>query len=712
MKRIAAIVLAGCLIVGNWTMSVCAENDNVIAESQNLQMSLGAGNDELYIYNSESKTVYTTSASQQELEAAKGAMRLKLQSLVTGSFYDLQLKKETEFYSASQDIVSKRSTIKKGDGAVCIQYSMKNGLGFLVEVMLENGELKIQIPAESIQETERFVFKQFQIAPNLVSASAAQKGYFLLPDGCGAVMNFNNGKSGVYDEPVYGINKAFVYEAYAVSEENIYLPVFGMERDGACLLAVISQGAAISRVRAATNGNETVRNRAYPVFLLREKDEQYITDDVFQTVIQDISCLSSDLEMTYLFGSEGGYSEMASIFRSYIQNQGIEKAKQSDSCVLLSIYGAVKTKQKLFGVPLYDKAQQITSYETAEEILEQFSAQLQTSPVVRLAAWDADTVMGYSVNSFQPVGKKRELSKLLDICKKQGIDVYLSEPFSVVQKAGKGIRLKRDVIRNLANELSIQYSYYHASNSVNFDAPYYYLLDSSIVLERAKKLTSSLTKYEFTGIAIEDLSKMCYSNFRKGNVSSQESTKVEFQEVLGFLAGQDSLLLESGYYYALPYGNMVYNAPGGSSKQNIMDAEVPFYQMVLSGLKSFTGSPINRMDNRRAALLKALETGAYIHYEIVEDTDSLQGTNLEKLYGAQWKLNSEGIKSELQEFEPVLQQIAGKTILQHEILQSNVTRTWYENGCVVTVNYNDESVTVDGVTINALDYVLERGNNG
>ena len=685
--------------------------DTDVLQTERLRLHIGENPNEITVWDEQTGTAYSTSIDAQEAETVKGVMRLKLQSLVTGSYYDMELKKETDFYSANQEITAKRQLLQGEKEAVLeISFALKNGISFKVEVQLQGERLQIRIPRESLVETERFVFKKLQLAPNLLSATAQQEGYFLLPDGCGSLMYFSNGKKGVYDEAVYGVNRAFVYEAYAVAEQSIHLPVMGMSRDGSTVLGVISQGAACSRIFAATNGNETTRNRLYPTFLLRQEDTQYITEDAFQTVIQETSNLISDLEVTYLFGeTDGGYSHMAQMLRNYLTEQGMSGEKP-EGCVLVSIYGAVEEKQKLLGVPLYDKAGQITSYDAAEKIVETISGWTQTAPVIRLAAWNTDTVTGYGADALNPVGGKNSFAGLLNVCQNLGLTVYVSESFAAVRHSGNSVNLKQDAIRNLANELSVQYSYYRASNGANQDSAVWYYLNGRKVQELAEKYGKSLGQYSISGIAVEDISNLNYASYRKDGQWSQDATAQAFAQTLDTLNASYSLMLQGGYGYSLPYGNFVYDAPNSDSRFTCTDMQVPFYQIVLSGVCAYALTPVNQQENRTAAYLQALETGAWIHYELAEETAYLQSTALEKLYGAKWSLVSELIHQELMQYEQALSSVVGSTIISHTSLSETVKQTCYENGCTVTVNYGQEPVTVDGVTIQAQSYILERGN--
>lgn len=680
----------------------------IVLESDALQVRMGETPNELTVTDLKNGGQYTTFASAEETEAVKGVMRLNLQSLVTGSYYDLELKKETDFHTANPAIPADCALSQDGTILRTV-FQVKEGLSFAVELTLREGALVIRIPVDSIRETERLVFKRLCIAPNLVSAQAGQEGYFLLPDGCGALMSFGNGKKGTYDEPVYGLNRAFIYEAYAVSAETIHLPVYGMQRGRDTALALITSGAACARIFAATNGNETARNRAYATFLLREEDTQYITTDAFQTVVEETLHLQNDLEVTYFFCEKnGGYSAMAQCLQRYLLAQGMQPEPAAQT-VLLSIYGAVREKQKILGIPLYQKAEQITSAQTAAEIIDCVEA-AGTIPLIRLAAWDKNTVMGYAAGTFSPVGSKAELENLLARCAQREIPIYLSLPLAQAQRSGKGVRLKRDAIRNLAGELSCQYEYYRASNAADESRPIRYLLDGTVLAQRTKELLASTELWQFTGMAAEDIAGLSYANYHKSRTASQDRTVASFTETMKTLQASGGLIVQSGYFYALPYTDYVFYAPDHSSGFEVADAEIPFYQMVLSGVKGYAGTPVNQSENRTAAILRALESGASLHYALRGETADLQETELEQLYGGDWNLEKDQISRELETYRAALESVTGSAILQHEILADGLRRTHYANGVTVTVNYGKMPVTVDGKEIPAEGYWIEGGD--
>ena len=60
------------------------------------------------------------------------------------------------------------------------------------------------------------------------------------------------------------------------------------------------------------------------------------------------------------------------------------------------------------------------------------------------------------------------------------------------------------------------------------------------------------------------------------------------------------------------------------------------------------------------------------------------------------------------EYEEVMQNFAGEEIVNHEILDKDITLTEYESGKII-INYSVEPYTYGDVTVEANDYVVLSG---
>jgi hypothetical protein len=100
------------------------------------------------------------------------------------------------------------------------------------------------------------------------------------------------------------------------------------------------------------------------------------------------------------------------------------------------------------------------------------------------------------------------------------------------------------------------------------------------------------------------------------------------------------------------------------------------------------------------------ETGVYPSFCLTrEDASALIYTNSNNLYSTQYAAYRETLVDFDRALRALAEKTAGAVILKHEkLLDGSVRRVTYDNGCVVWVNYGTEDVTVDGVTVPAMDW--------
>lgn len=713
MKKILSgfLVLALLICIAPipaYAQSEVPEGYRQVCENADFRLLLREEKAQFILEDKQTGVLHASAPSDAELEAeeVKGVANTRLQSVVIGSYYDLELKTITDFFSASGDVQSAK-TIEFMEDGFRVNYTLPNALKFALEVRLLERGVSVCIPKDSVKETEQFAFRSFQLAPNFFVGTAQDEGYLFVPDGSGAVINFANGQTGVYDEPVYGINRAFIYEAYAVEKQDIYLPVFGIEKNGGTVLGVITSGAADARITASTSGNITPFNRAGVNFVLREQDEQHIAEDAFQTVIQTGNVPGTNLAVSFLIGSEeqSGYVGMAHMYREYLMQNGVQAAANVPS-VVVSLYGAVRDQQKIFGVPLYAKATIITESDYALQILREISAAAGVPVTAVLHEWDKNAVLGFLPKSFAPINGGG-LRELLAACSEEGMPVYLGRRAATFERQGKGIRQNRDAVRNLANELSAQYRYSLATSMANYDAPISYFANALAAQQQNTQYLESMSEFGFAGICYSDIAQVSYADYHRGSEMTQSEAAAVFADMMAHSAQQTNVMVSGGFDYALQNTQIVLSAPTAGSSFTIADAEVPFYQIALSGLRGYTTRPVNASAMQNEVLLQALETGAALHYEFIADSDvPLRNTRLENLYGASYSETCDTAFEQLGLYAGDVAQVAGRRILGHVQLADGVYETIFEGGITVIVNYGQAEYSAAGVSVPAGGYSI------
>lgn len=168
------------------------------------------------------------------------------------------------------------------------------------------------------------------------------------------------------------------------------------------------------------------------------------------------------------------------------------------------------------------------------------------------------------------------------------------------------------------------------------------------------------------------------------------------------------MLGDNANAYILSYVTDIINVPLSSNGYQILDEDVPFYEMVLHGYVSYAGEALNTADDYTTTLLKSAEGGAGLYYQwIYEDNAVLKETEYDDLYSVNY---ANWIDQATRDYERLQQAMCGlesQHITGHE-RKGDVTCTVYEDGSRVYVNYGEKQVQIDGVVIPAKDYVVRK----
>ncbi|KOY16887.1 DUF5696 domain-containing protein [Paenibacillus xylanivorans] len=155
------------------------------------------------------------------------------------------------------------------------------------------------------------------------------------------------------------------------------------------------------------------------------------------------------------------------------------------------------------------------------------------------------------------------------------------------------------------------------------------------------------------------------------------------------------------------------DAPSGSSRFNITDEEVPFYEMVIHGYMDYAASAMNTSGDQdmRKQLLRSLELGSAPQFQwTYEPSSKLKLTNYDSAYATDFAYWVDDAAALYKEANEVLGNLRNHPITEHERVQNGVVRVTYSGGASILINYTDDPVTIDGITVGGADYAAEGVN--
>lgn len=548
---------------------------------------------------------------------------------------------------------------------------------------------------------------KIDLLPYFGAAGTNDKGYMMIPDGSGALINFNNGKTkyDTYSQPIYG---SYLDNPAIAGGNHIKLPVFGEKKGDNAFLAVVNHNESVGFINANISGKTNNYNNVYSSFQYRTIDTASFED--FGMPESPVLADKGNYEVRYYFlsGNKADYSGMANRYQKFLMDEkGLKPVKGAEKQnVCLDIYGGVQKKKSVLGIPttVFDP---LTKYKDLKTITDTLKSKKVDSVVIRYLEWMNNKETGkvpVSAGLDGGLGSKKDFEDFVSYAKSNNIGFYPNVDFVTFSKMGNGFLGLVDAAKTPKQSPAYQ------MNATNFFTAFgkrSMLLTPSGVVKAFDKYEKSFDKYNNTGISLQALGNIVYSDNSKYGVKRGETPSIWTSIFSKAKKNSQSIMLSNPNAYALPYTDYIVNVPEPELKVNIADEAIPFYQMVIHGVIPYSGSSINLESSTQDSFLLNVETGANLGYTLFKNDGSLvKDSSLNYLYSCDLGTWLDTMAKEYNEIQELNSKVAGKKIVSHVALADGVKETTYENNVKVIVNYNDKSVTMDGNTVNAKGFAV------
>lgn len=367
----------------------------------------------------------------------------------------------------------------------------------------------------------------------------------------------------------------------------------------------------------------------------------------------------------------------------------------------------IRDRRKTFlGVP-YQAVEPLTTFADVQRIAMEVQENTGSSVLVMME----DTLNGgsrskmpTSVSYASALGGKRGYEQMVKALEQAGIPFYPLYDTATLKKNGNGYS-SLDAARNVSRSASRQYDYLLSSGVRETDKPAVYLLTPAAGQEVTEKLVSDAQKKGVTHLGITGITNKMYGDYRKIPISQLETEQAWIRALENAAEHTESLLLDAVYGYGLPYADVISNVPIDSSRFDVEDETIPFYQLVMSGAAELYSVPMNDNGNVRQAFLRCVEYGVSPSFRLMSAAPAaLQDTDYQYYFSAAYTDWADVIAQMAQE---LTEATLGQRLVNHEKLAENVYASTFADGSVIYVNYGSKAVSVKGIRIPAMDFVRE-----
>lgn len=587
-------------------------------------------------------------------------------------------------------------------GGVRITYRYSAGFEFPVDYTLESDCLKASLKVSEIRETNPMnIATEVTVMGSFGAGSDDEDGYFVIPDGSGALIRFNNNRTSdtnAYSQTVYGADVTAVPATKGADTQQIYLPMYAIVKQDNAMLVVAEKGDSNAYISARVSGQSNSRyNLCRFTFVLRNTDTFYMSGnstDKF-TVFEQGDIKSDDIVLKYypIAKQDVNYIDVAEKYRDYLMQNGLE-TKKSNSSVYINLYGGAEKKKNIFGIPVTAK-QSTTDYSQASEIVSELKNKGADSLVVTYKNWTDDGMENKIDTGAVPsgtLGGKSEFKKFTDLLMENDF-LFYPESDNRDFVSGNGYNSLKSTCIRVSGQYSRIVSYDRAygipdgfSRNKSLLSPEYF---SDVFTETAENYVKS----GLTGISAAYLTTSLYGDYGKDKISrfnAMELTENALQALSDSLT--DGIIADGANAYALPYVSHVTNVPTESSHFDIFSEDVPFYQIVLHGIIPYTSEAVNSSPNPTETFLKSVAVGSLPCYDIIaEETDVLKDTELDVYYYAGADGWLDDIAEQYSTLKPLYERTADCTITGYSV-DGNIITTTYSDGTVTKVNLDSQQI--------------------
>ena len=634
-------------------------------------------------------------------DTAKNAILVKMEQIFEATGYTY------EDYTADKEL----STLEKTSDRPVFNVSMI--------YRLDGEDLVVEVPFSALEYKDQYPIYNITPLPYFGAGGPEDEGYLLVPEGGGALINFNNGKisQNNYYSNVYGWDKALSREA-VVHDTRAYFNVFGIANSDDSFICIMEEGVPYASVQADINGHNHSYNFVNAIYSICVREQYDVGSIAASNIFQYLEVLPDEtLTQRYRFVNSGSYVDMAKVYQGYLKDkyEGYFTANDDTSTpVALEIVNAVDKVRQILGVPV-SMPLKLTSYSETEDIIKELQAEGMDNMSVKLTGWCNGGVKQKILRKAKPIsalGGKKGLQSLADTAQELGVDLYLDgiTHYEYDSNIFNGFFSFTDAARFITKERAELFVFNPVSYNAREGLDSYYLLHADLIEEMTDTLDSAAEKYG-TGVSFRDTGVDLSSDFyEKDPVSRQEAMAAQSQMLKDIVDSDKNVMINMGNDYAAPYASMITNMDLSGSGYTILDAEVPFYQLALHGFVNYTGSPLNICGNTQEELLESAEYGAGLSFSLMRETAfALQKTLYTEYYGSDYAAWHDRMMDIYNRYNSELGHTFNQEMTGHEQMTSELSCTTYADGTKVYVNYSyTDTVTPDGVEIPARDYKVVR----
>jgi hypothetical protein len=569
---------------------------------------------------------------------------------------------------------------RTADGAT-VDYAFDEAqLGRRLVYRLADDYLDVELPESSLREEGKNVFARIDPLPSFGAAKADAEGYFVVPNGVGALVRFGQSQPDYrrdYEAEVYG-PATLAFGPGTGAEERAAMPVYGIVDGDAAMLAVIRRGEMDAQLAAQMATRPAELNRVGAQFLVRRTALYPRRRGTFAARVETDPVRSERaIRFRFLRGPDATYVGLAKAYREHlIAERGARPLAGDEAPLHLRLFMGVERSS--FPWPELVK---LTTFDQAIEILEALAARGVGRLHVTLVGWEKGGAFGRWPIRLPPeagFGGETGLRRLAQYCLANGHRLIVEDQYLFGIDRNGGFSTRADVVK-AANRLAM-----------TNQAERVFLLNPVFARQRyAEPDTAALARWGVGGVLVRYAGETVLRDHNETNPLDRAAFAEQQRGLLRLARERTGWAgAEGANDYLVGAADHLDKVPLDRWNYQFFEETVPFLPIALHGLVTYSAIPGNIRGDATRERLRAIEYGVLPSFELTYEAPlELARTEYDGLFSSRYTDWLDQVVDEYRLARDELGAAWRLPIADHRRIGGEQFETTYADGTRVTVDY-------------------------
>ncbi len=617
--------------------------------------------------------------------------------------------------------------VEKIENGLSITYHFeKEQFSITVDYTLREDSLLMTIDPKKITEGDTYKLISISVAPFFCSVpNATEDSYLFVPSGSGALVHSGTATDDVITitEEMYGTDaRRPDNNTFKTYTGKVRLPVYGMKSGNRGITAIIEEGAEAALVNVRS-GNVNIGYASVSAdFELRSYDVLPLANGTGTRLLYSEEYTSNPMSVGFypIYDEDADYVGMAKVYREYLKKNGAYESVKEESMLNLQMLGGTNVTQSVLGVP-YDKVFATTTVKQAQLMIEELTKATGIKAAVQLSGFgESGLEIGKVAGNFKlnkAIGKKKDMKALAAYCEENGVQLYMDYDILQFKKNSSAAKKGRESAKATSGRAITLYYYHMRSGTLDSsgrgwnNSSTFTMLSRSLIPEILDKTVKSAKAMGLGGVSLSTLGKIAYSDhdhqeyYAKGQMANQVTAEFKRLREQGM-----SIMVSDANAYAAAQADYVFDVPLDSSRYDLYDEDIPFYQIVFKGSVPMASTTLTTSGEDQKDILASVEAGVGLTFALSYNysNDVISSSDV-RYFGSNYSVVKGLITETVAQHKDYYSAISGAAITNHEILSDTLRATTFDNGVKVYVNYSTKAATTPAGTVEPMSYIYTTG---